>query len=162
MSGAAHVSESSSLGLMPQHAPTALLVANTLTQPTELSQNPLCTEIQRAGHQDVCKVLFDLRLKFIIDLKADLLSHVPIPAYSCAACSVLPFKPCWRGRWRAQAVCLYKNQTWLSYQNKARLAVSLSAKGEKKKKNNRKSTQLSLHFLCTVETQDGQLKEEGD
>lgn len=123
---------------MPQCATTALLVATTLTQPALLSQNSLCAEIHRVGHQGFCKVLFGLRLKFVIDLKADLPSHVPVAAYSCAARSVLPFEPCWRGCWRPQAVCLYENQTLLSYQNEACLAVSLSVRGEEEKKKRKK------------------------
>lgn len=116
----------------------------------DLSHNPLCIEIYLVGHQRFCKVLFSLQLKFIVDLKADIPSHVPVPAYSCAARSVLPFKPCWRRCWRARAVCPYEAQTLLSYQNKARLAVSLSARGEGEKKTDKKrewkSTRLSFHF----------------
>lgn len=81
--GAARVSGSPSLGLMPQCAPIALWVANTLTQPTELSPNPLCPEIARVGHQGVCKVLFGLRVKFIADLKADLPSPCPCLFLCC-------------------------------------------------------------------------------
>lgn len=147
--GAAHVSENPSPGLVPPRAPAPLWVANPLTQPTELSQNPSCTETRRVGHQGVCKVLFGLQVKFIIDLEADLSSHVPVPAYSGAARSILPFRPCWRGCWRARAVCLHKNQTLLSYQNKARLAVSLSARGERKKKKRKEQKSGRFPFHCS-------------
>lgn len=128
---------------------------------TKLSQNPLCTEIHQVGHQGFCKVLFGLRLKFIIDLKGDLPSHFPVPAYSCAACSVLPFKPCWRRCWRARAVCPYENQTLLSYQNKARLAVSLSARGEGKKRQTKKRAEEHTALLSFLMRAAKQLQQQG-
>lgn len=116
-------------------------MANTLTQPIELSQNPLCPEIRHAGHRGFCNTLFGFLGKFVTNLQADLPSCSPDPTHPLANPSVLPFKPCWQGCWRARAVCLHENQTLLSYQNKARLAVSLSARGGKKKNQQRlKST----------------------
>lgn len=121
-------------GLTPPHTLAVLSVANTLTQPIELSQNPLCPEIRHAGHRGFCNALFGFLGKFVTDLQADLPSCSPDPTHPLANPSVLPFKPCWQGCWRARAVCLHENQTLLSYQNKVRLAVSLSARGGKKKK----------------------------
>lgn len=139
-------------GLTPPRTLAVLSVANTLTQPIELSQNPLCPEIRHAGHRGFCNALFGLLGKFVTDLRADLPSCSPDPTHPLANPSVLPFKPCWQGCWRARAVCLHENQTLLSYQNKARLAVSLSAGGGKKKNTEAEehSSQLLDPQLCSA------------
>ncbi|EOB01793.1 hypothetical protein Anapl_01524 [Anas platyrhynchos] len=120
--GAARVLGSPAPGLTPPHTLAVLSVANTLTQPIELSQNPLCPEIRHAGHRGFCNTLFGFLGKFVTNLQADLPSCSPDPTHPLANPSVLPFKPCWQGCWRARAVCLHENQTLLSYQNKPILA----------------------------------------